>query len=194
MSAETDILTRIVRHKAVEVGERAARIPLRQVAQSAAQADEPRGFMAAIRKRIEASDAAVIAEVKKASPSKGLLRDPFDPAEIARSYETGGAACLSVLTDEHFFQGSDDALQQARSACSLPVLRKDFMLDPYQVYEARALGADCILLIVAALDDERLAELEQIALTLNMAVLVEVHDGAELERALKLNTPPGVFS
>ncbi|MFT5448199.1 MAG: indole-3-glycerol phosphate synthase [Gammaproteobacteria bacterium] len=183
MSAATDILTTIIRHKAVEVGERAMRIPLREVAQRAAQADEPRGFMAAIKQRIEASDPAVIAEVKKASPSKGLLRDPFDPADIARSYEAGGAVCLSVLTDERFFQGSDDALQQARGACSLPVLRKDFMLDPYQVYEARALGADCILLIVAALGDAQLNELAGLAFHLGMDVLVEVHDAEELKRA-----------
>lgn len=183
MSAATDILTKIVRHKAIEVGERAMRTPLREVAQLAAQADEPRGFMAAIKQRIDASDPAVIAEVKKASPSKGLLRDPFDPAEIARSYEAGGAACLSVLTDERFFQGSDEALRQARSACSLPVIRKDFMIDPYQVYEARALGADCILLIVAALGDAQLNELAGLAIHLDMDVLVEVHDAEELERA-----------
>ena len=182
MKNNDDILTTIVRHKALEVGERAMRISLREVAQRAARASAPRGFCAAITRRIEAGDAAVIAEVKKASPSKGLLRDPFDPAAIARSYEAGGAACLSVLTDEHFFQGSDDALRQARAACSLPVLRKDFMLDPYQIYEARALGADCILLIVAALGDAQLNELAALAIHLDMDVLVEVHDAQELER------------
>lgn len=183
MTNDEDILTTIVRHKALEVGQRAEQTPLREVAERAAQASPPRGFAAAIKRRIAAGDAAVIAEVKKASPSKGLLRDPFVPEDIARSYEAGGAACLSVLTDEHFFQGSDQALVLARSACSLPVLRKDFTIDPYQVYEARALGADCILLIVAALGDAQLNELAGLAIHLKMDVLVEVHDVQELERA-----------
>ena len=175
-------MTTILRHKAQEVGERAAQVSLREVAQRAAHAGAPRGFAAAIARQIDAGEAAVIAEVKKASPSKGLLRDPFQPDAIARSYEAGGATCLSVLTDERFFQGSDEALMQARGACSLPILRKDFMLDPYQVYEARALGADCILLIVAALGDAQLNELAALAFHLDMDVLVGVHDAAELDR------------
>ena len=182
MSDDDDILTTILRHKALEVGQRAARTPLREVAQRAARAAAPRGFASAITRRIDAGQAAVIAEVKKASPSKGLLRDPFRADEIARSYEAGGATCLSVLTDERFFQGSDQALIEAREACSLPTLRKDFMLDPYQVYEARALGADCILLIVAAIGDAQLNELAALALHLDMDVLVEVHNAAELQR------------
>ena len=148
-----------------------------------------RNFEAALRQQVAAGRAAVIAEVKKASPSKGVLREHFVPADIAASYEAGGAACLSVLTDERFFQGSAAYLQQARDACTLPVLRKDFMIDEYQVIEARAIGADCILLIVACLDNAQLADLEACATALGMAVLVEVHDGAELDRALRLRTP-----
>ncbi len=184
MSAPGDILQTILARKAEEVAARAARVPLDVLKQAATRADPPRGFLAALRARLVAGDAAVIAEIKKASPSKGVLRERFDPAAIARSYEQGGAGCLSVLTDVDFFQGADAYLQQAREACALPVLRKDFVIDPYQVYEARALGADCILLIVAALDDTRLAELLDLAGVLNLDVLVEVHDAAEMRRAL----------
>lgn len=185
--AAADVLTRILRHKAREVGQRAERIPLRAVAERAERAGAPRGFAATLERRRAANEPAVIAEVKKASPSKGLLREPFDPAAIARSYQQGGAACLSVLTDREFFQGDDEALREARAACTLPVLRKDFTIDPYQVYEARAIGADCILLIVAALGDAQLNELAGLALHLDLDVLVEVHDGAELERVLHLD-------
>lgn len=184
-----DVLQRILQRKAEEVAERSARISLDDIKAQAAAAPPPRGFAAAIEAKIAAGDAAVIAEVKKASPSKGVIRADFDPAAIARSYEAGGAACLSVLTDIDFFQGADDYLRQAREACSLPVLRKDFTIDPWQVYEARALGADCILLIVAALDDARLAALSELALALDMDVLVEVHDMDELERALQVPAP-----
>jgi indole-3-glycerol phosphate synthase len=150
---------------------------------------QPRDFVQALQRRVTAGQSAVIAEVKKASPSKGLLRDPFDPAAIASSYQQGGAACLSVLTDAPFFQGSTVYLEQARAACELPVLRKDFMVDPYQVYEAAAMQADCILLIAACLDDATMQALESLACELGLAVLVEVHDEAELERACALRTP-----
>ncbi|HEX2596415.1 MAG TPA: indole-3-glycerol phosphate synthase TrpC [Luteimonas sp.] len=185
----SDILDAILSRKREEIAARSARTPLAQVVARAAQADPPRGFAAAIAQRIAAGAPAVIAEVKKASPSKGVIRPDFDPAAIARSYEAGGASCLSVLTDVDFFQGSDAYLQQARAASALPVLRKDFTIDAYQVHEARALGADCILLIVAALDDARLAELTVLALDLGMDVLVEVHDIDELERALQVPAP-----
>ena len=185
----SDILNKILRRKAEEVAERSARVPLRVLSQQTASADPARGFVEAIEQKIAQGRAAVIAEIKKASPSKGLLRADFRPAEIAKSYERGGAACLSVLTDVDFFQGADEYLQQARTACALPVLRKDFTIDPWQVYEARALNADCILLIVAALHDAQLGDLAGLALHLGMDVLVEVHDAAELERALALNTP-----
>jgi len=185
----SDVLQRIVAVKREEV---AAARTRRSLASLRAEAESVRGgrdFEAALRSKISTGRAAVIAEVKKASPSKGVLREHFVPAEIAASYEAGGAACLSVLTDERFFQGSAAFLQQARAACSLPVLRKDFMIDEYQVVEARALGADCILLIAACLDDALMADLEAAALALGLAVLVEVHDGAELDRALRLKTP-----
>jgi indole-3-glycerol phosphate synthase len=184
-----DILQRIMAVKAEEVAAAQAQLPLAQV-QAAARAAEPaRDFAGAIRARITAGRSAVIAEVKKASPSKGVLREQFDPAAIAASYERHGAASLSVLTDRQFFQGKLDDLKAARGACSLPVLRKDFMMDPYQIYEARAAGADCILLIVAALTAEKLHELEAAAIELGLSVLVEVHDGAELETALQLKSP-----
>lgn len=181
----SDILQQILRRKAEEIRERSAMISLSRVRSVAADADPPRGFGEAIEKALQQRRPAVIAEVKKASPSQGVIRADFDPSAIARSYEAGGAACLSVLTDIDFFQGSDAFLQQARAACSLPVLRKDFVIDAYQVYEARALGADCILLIVAALGDPHLAELADLALELGMDVLVEAHDADELERALR---------
>jgi indole-3-glycerol phosphate synthase len=184
-----DILQRILAVKAEEVAAAQAVVPLAQIMAEAKGAAPTRDFAGALRAKITAGGAAVIAEVKKASPSKGVLREQFDPAAIAASYERHGAACLSVLTDRQFFQGRLDDLKAARGACSLPVLRKDFMVDPYQVYEARAAGADCILLIVAALEAARMAELEGIALELGMAVLVEVHDGGELDAALQLRTP-----
>ncbi|MBI2225357.1 MAG: indole-3-glycerol phosphate synthase TrpC [Betaproteobacteria bacterium] len=184
-----DILQRILAVKAAEIAAaKAARPPAGLRAEAEASA-KPRDFVAALRAKVAAGAAAVIAEIKRASPSKGVLRENFDPAAIAASYATHGAACLSVLTDAQFFQGSAECLRQARAACNLPVLRKDFMLDPYQVFEARAMGADCILLIVAALDVVRMRELEAAAQALGMAVLIEVHDAAELERALELKTP-----
>jgi indole-3-glycerol phosphate synthase len=186
MTGVPDILQKILLRKAEEVAARAARIPLDELRQRATTVDAPRGFIAALEHKIAAGHAGVIAEIKKASPSKGVLREHFDPPAIARSYAQGGAACLSVLTDIDFFQGADEYLQQARAACDLPVLRKDFMIDPYQVYEARALGADCILLIVSALEDAQMVELAELAAQLGMDVLVETHDADELQRALRL--------
>ncbi|HEX5682466.1 MAG TPA: indole-3-glycerol phosphate synthase TrpC [Ideonella sp.] len=189
MSAVPDILRRIVEVKHDEVAKAQAARPLATLRAEAEARHDTRGFAAALRARLAAQAPAVIAEVKKASPSKGVLREHFVPAEIAASYERHGAACLSVLTDEPFFQGCAAYLQQARGACALPVLRKDFMVDEYQVVEARAMGADCILLIAACLDDTRMADLEAAAFALGLDVLVEVHDGDELERALRLKTP-----
>jgi indole-3-glycerol phosphate synthase len=189
MNAPPDILRRILARKAEEIAERASRMPLEELKKRLVDAPVPRGFLEAIRGRIATGQPAVIAEIKQASPSKGLLRADFRPAGIAQSYERHGATCLSVLTDRDFFQGDDVHLQQARAACALPVLRKDFTMDAYQVYEARVLGADAILLIVAALGDTPLRELTELAAELGMDVLVEVHDAAELERALALPTP-----
>jgi indole-3-glycerol phosphate synthase len=191
VSTQPDVLQQILRRKREEVAERSARTPLRELSARAADTPPTRGFARAIEATVAAGKPAVIAEVKKASPSKGVIRADFDPAAIARSYAAGGAACLSVLTDVDFFQGADACLQQARGACALPVLRKDFTVDPYQVVEARALGADCILLIVAALDDDALAGLCAQALALGMDVLVEVHDRDELARALQLPAADG---
>ncbi|AFC86556.1 indole-3-glycerol phosphate synthase TrpC [Frateuria aurantia] len=185
----SDILERILARKVEEVAERHERLPLADLAARIPHLPLTRGFAAAMESRIHHGRPAVIAEVKKASPSKGVIRPDFDPAAIARSYEEGGACCLSVLTDVDFFQGSDAYLRQARAACELPILRKDFVIDPYQVYESRVLGADCILLIVAALDDEKLMELALLAAELDLDVLCEVHDQAELERALQLPVP-----
>lgn len=183
------VLEKIVARKVEEVAERRARAPLAEVEALARAADAPRGFARAMQAQVARKQAAVIAEVKKASPSKGVLREHFVPAEIARSYEEGGATCLSVLTDVDFFEGGDAYLQEARAACQLPVIRKDFLIDPYQVVEARALGADCVLLIAACLEDGQMRELAATAKDMGLDVLVEVHDGAELERALQLETP-----
>jgi len=182
-----DILRRILARKIEEVMERAQQLPIRVLGKQVAAASEVRGFTAALRGRIASGQSAVIAEIKRASPSKGVLREDFHPTIIAASYERNGAACLSVLTDRDFFQGSDEHLQQARAACTLPVLRKDFVIDPYQIYEARCLGADAILLILAALGDPLLRELAYLAEDLGMDVLMEVHDSEELARALELN-------
>ena len=185
----SDILSQIVTVKREEVTASQRQKPLAAVRMDAESRLQTRDFVGAMRRKIAAGHCAVIAEVKKASPSKGVLRADFIPADIAQSYAQFGAACLSVLTDRQFFQGQPDFLKQARASCALPVLRKDFMIDPYQVYESRVMGADCILLIAACLDDAQMADMEALALSLDMAVLVEVHDGVELERALKLKTP-----
>ena len=189
----SDILNQIVAVKREEVAAAKQRMSLDAMRFDAESRVLTRDFVGAVRSRIAAGQAAVIAEVKKASPSKGVLREAFEPADIAQSYAEGNgvvsAACLSVLTDRQFFQGSVDFLKQARASCDLPVLRKDFMIDAYQIYESRAMGADAVLLIAACLDDAQMKDFEAIALDLGMAVLVEVHDGAELDRALKLKTP-----
>ena len=186
---DSGILTRILATKAKEVAAAKATTPLAALRQRADSAPPVRDFVGALRGKIAAGSAAVIAEIKKASPSRGVLRPVFEPAAIAQRYEAGGAACLSVLTDREYFQGAAEHLVAARAACSLPALRKDFMLDEYQIVESRALGADCVLLIVAALDDAKLAALEICARELGMAVLAEVHDARELDRALRLATP-----
>jgi indole-3-glycerol phosphate synthase len=185
----SDILEQIVAVKREEVAAARKRKSLEAMRADAESRVLTRDFLGALRSKIAAGQAAVIAEIKKASPSKGVLRADFIPADIAQSYAESGAACLSVLTDKQFFQGAADYLKQARASCDLPVLRKDFMVDPYQIYESRAMGADCILLIAACLQDTQMAELEAIARSLDMAVLVEVHDAPELERALRLKTP-----
>ena len=189
----SDILEKIVAVKREEVAAAIKKVPLAAMREDAESRVLTRDFVGALRAKIAKGQAAVIAEVKKASPSKGVIRAVFIPADIAQSYADGdgqvSAACLSVLTDRQFFQGRIDYLKQARASCELPVLRKDFVIDPYQVYEARAIGADCILLIAACLSDAQMVELEAVAHALDMAVLVEVHDGAELQRALKLKTP-----
>ncbi len=189
MTDTPDILKRILQRKAEEIIERSIDVPLSELIQQTQTAPPVRPFAKAITTRINQGCAAVIAEIKKASPSKGVLRADFKPAEIAASYAHGGAACLSVLTDRDFFQGDDDYLRQARAACQLPVLRKDFIIDQYQIFAARSMGADCILLIVAVLDDIQLAKLARLAVQLEMDVLLEVHDQAELERVLPLNMP-----
>jgi len=181
-----DILKKILARKHEEIETRRRSTALATLIERASAADEPRGFVSAVVNRLAAGESAVIAEIKRASPSRGVLREHFDPAAIAASYARGGATCLSVLTDADFFGGSTDALIAARAACTLPVIRKDFLVDEYQIVEARAMGADCVLLIVAALDDERLALLHARALSLGMDVLIEVHDAEEVDRALRL--------
>lgn len=184
-----DILQKILQTKQEEIASRSTSVSLAQLQQQAANADPVRGFVRALQQQIAQGNPAIIAEIKKASPSKGVIREHFDPPAIAQSYAQAGAACLSVLTDVHYFQGHDTYLKAARAACPLPVIRKDFIVDPYQVYEARAMGADCILLIVSALNDAQLTSLYQLATELGMDVLIEVHDRTELHRALPLNAP-----
>ena len=185
----TDILKQIIATKHEEVAQALTKTPLAAMRADAESRVLTRDFVGFIRQKHAAGEAAVIAEIKKASPSKGVIREDFEPADIAQSYAEHGAACLSVLTDKTYFQGSTDYLKQARASCHLPVLRKDFMVDAYQIYEARAMGADCVLLIAACLDDAQMRDMEAQAQALGMAVLVEVHDAAEMERALKLKTP-----
>lgn len=190
MATETpDILRKIVKRKYEEIEESINRIPLEQMKELAQIGDKPRGFYNALAAKAQCGESAVIAEIKKASPSKGVLREDFNPIEIAKSYEKGGACCLSILTDRDFFQGDPQYLIKARASVTLPVIRKDFIVESYQVYEARAMSADCILLIVSCLTDEKLLNLSDLAKSLGMDVLVEVHDLAELERALKLDLP-----
>ena len=187
MNNTPDILKKIIKRKEQEVSERLSHTSLEQLKKEIELASPVRGFVQAIKNKITSGQSAVIAEIKKASPSKGVMRENFIPADIAKSYEKGGACCLSVLTDIDFFQGSDEYLRQARAACNLPVLRKEFIIDPYQIYEARAMSADCILLIAACLTDEQLSALSGLATELKLDVLVEVHNAEELERTLKLD-------
>lgn len=191
MANTPTVLKRILDTKAVEVAARSKTLPLNELKAQALDSDpsELRGFYQAMKHKVDQGLPAVIAEIKKASPSKGVLREHFIPQDIAQSYEEGGAACLSILTDADYFQGHEDYLQAARAACSLPVIRKDFLVDPYQIYEARTLNADCVLLIVSALSQMQLQDLEGLSHELGMDVLVEVHDGEELETALTLKTP-----
>ncbi|MBL4762031.1 MAG: indole-3-glycerol phosphate synthase TrpC [Gammaproteobacteria bacterium] len=189
MNNVPDILKKILKRKAEEVRDRQKKVSLQDLISQIETTSPVRGFIQALKNKHQNKQAAVIAEIKKASPSKGVLRENFNPEEIAKSYQQGGAACLSVLTDVDFFQGSDAYLQSARAACDLPVLRKDFTIDPYQVVESRALGADCILLIVAALSDAQLSELYQAATEIGLDVLVEVHDAEEMERAKAIKAP-----
>lgn len=189
MTGAPDILTRIIQHKTRELGERKSALSLAELRSRVADAPVARAFTETLKRHVAAGRPGIIAEVKKASPSKGVIRKDFDPAGIARSYADAGASCLSVLTDEHFFQGADDYLRRARAVCDLPVLRKDFIVDTYQVWESRLIGADCVLLIVAALDDGQLREYSELAAELGMSVLVEVHDQAEMSRAVELPVP-----
>ncbi len=189
MQDTPDILNRILQRKREEIVERQALVSLDDIMEDAQNAAEVRPFFAHVSQAIESGKPAVIAEIKKASPSKGVIRKDFDPGKLASSYESGGATCLSVLTDMDFFQGNNDYIQQAKEACKLPILRKDFIIDPYQVYEAKVIGADCILLIVAALEDTQMRELVHIAENLELDILVEVHNREELERAHVLRTP-----
>ena len=184
-----DILNKIVSRKHEEIDEGIKRVPLERMIELASNADQTRGFYNALQSKVKQKQSGIIAEIKKASPSKGILRENFDPVEIAKSYESGGASCLSILTDRDFFQGDPLFLIKARAAVSIPVIRKDFIVDPYQVYESRAMGADCILLIVSCLKDSELKSLSQLASSLGMDTLVEVHDSDELYRALKLKLP-----
>ncbi len=187
MTDTPDILKKVLAKKASEIIDRSSKVSLDQLEREMSSVSPTRGFVTAIRRKISQEQPAVIAEIKKASPSKGVIREHFVPSEIAMSYEQGGATCLSVLTDVDFFQGDDEYLLKARQACSLPVIRKDFMIDPYQIYESRKLGADCILLIVSALSDKQLKQLYEITVDLGMDALIEVHDQAEMHRALMLN-------
>ncbi len=184
-----DILKKIVARKREEIAESIMRLPIEKMIELANSSDTPRGFFNSLNKKVKERQSGIIAEIKKASPSKGVLRENFEPVEIAQSYEDGGASCLSILTDRDFFQGDPLYLIKARASVSIPVIRKDFIIEPYQVYESRAMGADCILLIVSCLNDDEMKHLSDLAISLNMDVLVEAHDLDELRRALKLDLP-----